>query len=77
MAELIEERGGVIKEGCHPGCVINCSQVYHDDEEESKRRAGFTKADDRLPDMFEETLPQHNTSWDFTGEELQQTLKFE
>ncbi|VFQ44485.1 aldehyde ferredoxin oxidoreductase family protein [Desulfoluna butyratoxydans] len=30
MAELIEKRGGIIKEGCHPGCVIKCSQAYHD-----------------------------------------------
>jgi aldehyde:ferredoxin oxidoreductase len=30
IAELIEKRGGKVKEGCHPGCVINCSNVYHD-----------------------------------------------
>jgi aldehyde:ferredoxin oxidoreductase len=31
MVELIEKRGGVVKEGCHPGCVIQCSQAYHDE----------------------------------------------
>ena len=30
MAELIKQRGGKTKEGCHPGCVIQCSQSYHD-----------------------------------------------
>jgi aldehyde:ferredoxin oxidoreductase len=30
MAELIKQRGGKTKEGCHPGCIIKCSQTYHD-----------------------------------------------
>lgn len=30
MTELIEKRGGVVKEGCHPGCIVHCSQAYHD-----------------------------------------------
>jgi aldehyde:ferredoxin oxidoreductase len=30
MAELIKQRGGKTKEGCHPGCLIQCSQTYHD-----------------------------------------------
>ena len=30
IAENIEARGGKIKEGCHAGCVIQCSQVYND-----------------------------------------------
>ncbi|MDD9302441.1 MAG: aldehyde ferredoxin oxidoreductase [Desulfobacter sp.] len=30
MAENIEKRGGITTEGCHPGCVIKCSNVYHD-----------------------------------------------
>ncbi|WP_022666262.1 aldehyde ferredoxin oxidoreductase family protein [Desulfospira joergensenii] len=30
MAETIEARGGITTEGCHPGCVIKCSNVYHD-----------------------------------------------
>ena len=28
IAELIKARGGKTKEGCHPGCVIQCSQMY-------------------------------------------------
>jgi len=30
MVELIKQRGGKTKKGCHPGCVIQCSQIYHD-----------------------------------------------
>jgi len=30
MAELIKQRGGKTKEGCHPGCLIQCSQSYYD-----------------------------------------------
>lgn len=30
MTENIQARGGVTTEGCHPGCVIKCSNVYHD-----------------------------------------------
>lgn len=30
IAELIEARGGKVKEGCHTGCVIQCSQQYND-----------------------------------------------
>lgn len=41
------------------------------------RKAGFTKADDRLPDMFREPLPPHNTTWDFADEELQQVKQLD
>jgi len=30
MHDLIEERGGKTRHGCHAGCVIQCSQVYND-----------------------------------------------
>ena len=30
MYDRIMERGGKPKHGCHPGCVIQCSQIYHD-----------------------------------------------
>jgi aldehyde:ferredoxin oxidoreductase len=36
MVELMNARGGKPKEGCHPGCVIQCSQTYVDE----KRSAG-------------------------------------
>lgn len=34
MVEIIEKRGGVVKEGCHPGCIIQCSQAYVDEKGE-------------------------------------------
>jgi aldehyde:ferredoxin oxidoreductase len=30
LVKLIQARGGKTKEGCHPGCLIQCSQTYHD-----------------------------------------------
>ncbi|MCK4303213.1 MAG: aldehyde ferredoxin oxidoreductase [Candidatus Eisenbacteria sp.] len=30
IKETIEARGGKSKHGCHPGCLIQCSQVYND-----------------------------------------------
>jgi aldehyde:ferredoxin oxidoreductase len=32
IKETIEERGGKFKHGCHRGCVIQCSQVYNDED---------------------------------------------
>lgn len=39
-------------------------------------KAGFTKAQDRLPEFFEEELPPHNTTWDFTDEEIDEVFNF-
>ncbi|NPV70186.1 MAG: aldehyde ferredoxin oxidoreductase [Firmicutes bacterium] len=42
-------------------------------ELEFNRRAGFTRADDRLPDyMYTEKLPPHNVVFDVTDEEMAQ-----
>lgn len=38
--------------------------------------AGFTNVDDRLPEFFNEPVPPHNATWDFTGEELDQVYQF-
>jgi aldehyde:ferredoxin oxidoreductase len=39
--------------------------------------AGFTSADDRLPEFFEyEPVPPHNAIWDFTGEEIDEFWNF-
>lgn len=40
------------------------------------QRAGFTNADDRLPEFFEEECPPHNTTWDFTDQEIDEVLNF-
>lgn len=39
-------------------------------------RAGFTKYDDRLPEFFDEVCPPHNTTWDFTDEEIDEVFNF-
>ena len=40
------------------------------------QRAGFTNADDRLPEFFEEECPPHNTTWDFTDKEIDEVMNF-
>ncbi len=40
MHDLIKERGGKPKHGCHAGCVIQCSQIYNDKDKNFKT-AGF------------------------------------
>jgi len=46
-------------------------------EKDFNRRAGFTSADDRLPEFFmTEKLPPHNTVFDVSDEDLDSVLKF-
>ncbi len=45
-------------------------------ERKFNEAAGFTKAHDRLPEFFEEPVPPHNTTWDFTGQELDEVFDF-
>lgn len=40
MHDTILQRGGKVKHNCHPGCVIQCSQVYND-EKGNKMTSGF------------------------------------
>ncbi len=47
-------------------------------ETDFNRRAGFTSADDRLPEFFKtEKLPPHNTVFDVSDEDLDSVLKFD
>lgn len=39
-------------------------------EREFNQAAGFTGKHDRLPEFFKEECPPHNTTWDFTDEEI-------
>lgn len=45
-------------------------------ERDFNKRAGFTKQDDRLPEFFQEECPPHNTTWDFTDEEVDEVFNF-
>lgn len=38
--------------------------------------AGFSSKDDRLPEFFEEPVPPHNVTWDFSGEELDRVFEY-
>jgi len=59
-----------------PDDVVSLGKSTLNDEKEFNRRAGFTKQDDQLPDMFDEKLPPHNVDWGFSTDELQETLNF-
>ncbi|EMS81493.1 aldehyde ferredoxin oxidoreductase family protein [Desulfotignum phosphitoxidans] len=59
-----------------PADVLELGKSILNNEKEFNRKAGFTKIDDRLPEMFYEKLPPHDTQWDFTSEELSKTLNF-
>ena len=46
-------------------------------ERDFNRRAGFTEADDRLPEFFKlEKLPPHNQVFDVPDEELDTVFNF-
>ncbi len=55
--------------------VVSLGQAVLRDEVSFNRDAGFTTAQDRLPDFFQEKLPPHNTTWDFSPEEIDQMWK--
>jgi len=52
--------------------IVNLGVNTLKDEIAFNKAAGFTSKDDQLPDFFKnEPLPPHNTTWDFTAEEMQ------
>ncbi|MBF0301530.1 MAG: aldehyde ferredoxin oxidoreductase [Desulfamplus sp.] len=59
-----------------PDDVVSLGKSTLNDEKEFNKRAGFTKLDDQLPEMFNSKFPPHNTEWDFSIDELQETLNF-
>ncbi|WDP90678.1 MAG: aldehyde ferredoxin oxidoreductase [Desulfobacter sp.] len=60
-----------------PDDIIELGKDILRNEKEFNKRAGFTPVDDQLPEMFlNDELPPHNTTWDFTEEDLQKTLDF-
>ncbi|MCP4021704.1 MAG: aldehyde ferredoxin oxidoreductase [Desulfobacteraceae bacterium] len=56
--------------------VIALGKAILNNERAFNRKAGLTEVDDQLPEMFKESFPPHNTKWDFSNEDLQETLKF-
>ncbi len=59
-----------------PDDILELGKSILRDEKEFNKRAGFTKADDELPEFFSEEFTPHKTTWDFTSEDLQKTLDF-
>jgi len=59
-----------------PDDVLDLGKSILNNEKEFNKKAGFTKVDDQLPEMFNENFEPHNTTWDFTTEEMTKTLSF-
>ena len=73
IVDLINAQHGL---SLTPDDVVSLGKSILNDEKEFNKRAGFTKLDDQLPDMFDEKLPPHNVDWGFSTDELQETLNF-
>ena len=57
--------------------IASLGQRVLDMEREFNRRAGFTSADDRLPEFFKlEKLPPHNEVFDVSDEDLDSAFQF-
>jgi aldehyde:ferredoxin oxidoreductase len=59
-----------------PDDVIKLGISILENENEFNLRAGFTKTDDQLPEMFKEKFPPHDTQWTFSVEELQEAKNY-
>ena len=73
IVDMINARYGL---SLTPDDVVNLGKSVLRDEKEFNRRAGFTRVDDQLPEMFNDKFPPHDTQWDFTTEDLEKTLDF-
>ncbi len=73
IVDLLNARYGL---SLTPDDVVALGKSILNDEKEFNRKAGFTKVDDQLPEMFDSKLPPHNVEWDFSIDELQETLNF-
>ncbi len=57
--------------------VTNLGKYVLKLEREFNQKAGFTSADDRMPEFMKyEALPPHNVTWDFTNEEIDEFWNF-
>ena len=73
IVDLINAQHGL---SLTPDDVVALGKSILSNEKEFNKKAGFTKIHDQLPEMFNDELPPHNTAWDFSVEELSQTLSF-
>jgi aldehyde:ferredoxin oxidoreductase len=74
LIDMLNARFGIALTGDD---VVNLGKHILKTEKAFNEAAGFTKADDRLPEFFEyEPLPPHNVVWDFAGEEIDSFWNF-
>ena len=73
LVDMINARYGLSLTGDD---VTALGQTILKAERDFNKRAGFTNAHDRLPEFFEEELPPHNVTWDFTDEEIDEVFNF-
>jgi aldehyde:ferredoxin oxidoreductase len=72
---MVEECNGLLGTSWNADDVTRIGKEVIDMERAFNYAAGFTKADDRLPEfMSHEPLPPHNTVWDVPDEELDRVL---
>jgi aldehyde:ferredoxin oxidoreductase len=68
LTDMLSARFGV---EIDPGGFIEMGKAVLKLEHAFNLAAGFSNADDRLPEFFEyDPLPPHNVVWDFTTEEI-------
>jgi aldehyde:ferredoxin oxidoreductase len=68
---MVEECNGVLGTKWTADDVGRIGKEILDLELDFNRKAGFTKADDRLPEfMLYEKLPPHNVVWDIADAEI-------
>jgi aldehyde:ferredoxin oxidoreductase len=74
LIDMINARFGIALTGDD---VTNLGKNILKLEKDFNRRAGFTQADDRMPEFMKyESLPPHNVTWDFTNEEIDEFWNF-
>jgi aldehyde:ferredoxin oxidoreductase len=73
IVDLINAQHGL---SLTPDDVVALGKSILNNEKEFNKMAGFTKVHDQLPEMFKDELPPHNTAWDFSVDELSETLSF-
>jgi len=74
LIDMINARFGIAITGDD---VVNLGKTILKLERAFNIKAGLTSADDRMPEFMKyEALPPHNTTWDFTNEEIDEFWNF-